>query len=53
MPLTKEQLALVPVELRFEPAFPYSFDDLESIVQQGHGLFNLPCDLTCPGYEAI
>jgi hypothetical protein len=27
-----EQLALVPVQLRFEPAFPYSFDDLKSIV---------------------
>ena len=34
-----------------EPALPCPFDDLQGIVQQGQGLFNLPCDLTCRGEE--
>src|SRR5262249_31281781 len=51
MPLPKEQLALVPVQLCREPALPCSFDDLQSLVQQGQTLFNLPCNLTCPGQE--
>jgi len=33
MPLPQQQLAFVPVQLRLEPAFPCSFDDLQRIVQ--------------------
>src|SRR5260370_37094212 len=41
-----QQLAFVPIELRLQPAPPCPFDDLQSIVQQGQTLVNLPCDLT-------
>src|SRR6516162_3232408 len=53
LPLTQQQLAFVPVELRRQPALPCPFDDLQGIVQQGQGLVNLPCDLTCPGQEGV
>jgi hypothetical protein len=51
MPLPQQQLALVPVQLCCEPALPCPFDHLQSIVQQNHALFDLPCDLTCAGLE--
>src|SRR5215472_11906213 len=35
------------VQLCCEPVFARPFDDLQSIVQQGQGLFNLPCDPAC------
>jgi len=50
--LPQEQLAFVPVQLRFEPALPCPCGDLRGIVQQGQALFNLPCNLTCPGQES-
>ena len=51
MPLPQQQLALMPVQLRYEPALPCPFDDLQGLVQQGQGLFNLSCELTCCGEE--
>src|SRR5262249_9745010 len=51
VPLPQQQLALVPVQLRLEPTLPCPFDDLQSLVQQGRRLFNLPCHLTCPSLE--
>jgi hypothetical protein len=49
--LPSQQLAFVPIQLRFEPAFACPFDDPQCIAQQGQTLFDLPCDLTCRGQE--
>src|SRR6516165_7942708 len=49
--LPQEQLAFVAVQLRFEPALPCPIHHLQCLVQQGQALFNLPCNLTCPGQE--
>ena len=51
MPLPQQELAFVPVQLRCEPALPSPIDDLQGIVQQGLGLFNLSGHLTCTGQE--
>src|SRR5271155_3460529 len=51
MSLPQQQPAFMPVELRRRPALPCPFNDLQGIVQEGQSLFNLPCDLTCPGQE--
>jgi hypothetical protein len=51
VPPSQQQLAFLPVQLRCEPAPSFLFDDLQSIVQQNHTLFNLPCDLTCSGQK--
>src|SRR5207244_4205588 len=51
MPLPQQRLAFVPIQLRREPALTSSFNDLQSIVQQARGLFDLPFDLTCPSHE--
>ena len=49
MPLPHEELAFVSVQLRCEPTLSCPFDHLQSLVQQGHGLLDLPRDLTCRG----
>src|SRR5215472_6130535 len=51
MPLPQQQLPFVPVQLCRQPALPSPFDDLQCLVQQGHGLFDLPGDPTCCGQE--
>src|SRR5260370_39898279 len=51
MSLPQQQLSFVPMELRLQPAFSCSFRDLQSIVQRGQGLFDLPSDVTCPAEE--
>jgi len=51
MPLPKQQLAIVPVQLPVHPARPCSFDDLQSIVKQGERFLNLPCSRACPRQE--
>src|SRR5262249_3861912 len=51
IPMPQQQLALVPVQLGCEPALSCPFDNLQSIVEEGRGLFNLPCDLACPRQE--
>src|SRR5215831_5187377 len=45
LPLLKQNVAFLSVQLRCEPALPRPFDDLQSIVQQGQTLINLPCNL--------
>jgi len=51
--LPQQQLAFVPVQFGREPALPCPFDDLQGIVvQQGHGLFDLPRDLACPSKQS-
>jgi hypothetical protein len=52
IPLLQQQLTFVPIQLPREPALPCPVRDPQSIVQQGQGLFNLPCDLTRPGQES-
>src|SRR6516165_780981 len=52
MPLPAQQLALLPINLCCKPALPCYFHDLQSLVQQGHGLFILSRDLTCCGEES-
>src|SRR6516165_5868518 len=51
LPSPREQPTFVPIELSGQPALPGSFRDLQTIVQQIHGLLNLPCDLARPGQE--
>ena len=51
MSLLQQQLAFVPIELRFQPALSCPFNGSQRTVRQGYGLFNLPCDLTRPGKE--
>src|SRR6202047_4459604 len=51
MPLPQQQLAFVPIKLGGEPALSCPFGYLQSLVQQGHGLFGSPCHLTCPSQE--
>src|SRR5262249_54547576 len=50
--LPRQHLTFEPVQVRFEPPFSRPFNDLQSIVQQGYGLFRLPGDLTSRGKEA-
>src|SRR6516165_11037662 len=51
MTLPQQQLALVSIQLGCEPALPRPFDNMQGIVEEGRGLFNLPCNLACPGQE--
>ena len=45
-PLPQQQLAFEPIQLRREPAHPCPFSKLQSFVQQGQRLFDLPCNFT-------
>jgi hypothetical protein len=47
IPLPQQHLAFVPVQLRCKPALHCPFDDLQSLVQLGHGLLDFPCNLIC------
>jgi hypothetical protein len=51
MSLSQQQLAFMSVQLGCQPALPCPFDQLQRPIEEGHGLLNLPCDLTCPGQE--
>src|SRR5258707_923358 len=43
--LPQQQLAFVPIQLRREPSLPDGFGDLQRIICEGQGLFDLPCGL--------
>src|SRR5215472_5908895 len=49
--LAQQQLALVAIQLRSEPALAGPVDRLQGLVHQGLGLFDLPYDLICPGQQ--
>src|SRR5580704_8189609 len=46
-PLPQHQLAFVPVQLRYEPAFSGPCDNSQAIIQQRHGFFDLASYLAC------
>src|SRR6516162_2300425 len=52
MSLPLQQLAFAPIQVCCEPALACALNDLQRIVQQSQGLFDLPCDLTCASQES-